>query len=59
MAIHFPSCQSVGVMMRSVHEVKEKWRNLTKKAMSEIMSQKISANKTRGGPPAALIDPED
>ncbi|XP_053397851.1 uncharacterized protein LOC123544671 [Mercenaria mercenaria] len=48
---------SVGNAKRSVAEVKEKWRNLTKKAKTETTMQKVSMQKTGGGPPAPLPDP--
>ncbi|XP_045198532.2 uncharacterized protein LOC123552850 [Mercenaria mercenaria] len=48
---------SVGNAKRSVAEVKEKWRNLTKKAKPETTMQKVSMQKTGGGPPAPLPDP--
>ena len=48
---------SVGVASRSVTDIKEKWRNLTKKAKAEVTLQKISMAKTGGGPPVPLLDP--
>ncbi|XP_053390024.1 uncharacterized protein LOC128552957 [Mercenaria mercenaria] len=48
---------SVGNAKRTVAEVKEKWRNLTKKAKTETTMQKVSMQKTGGGPPAPLPDP--
>ena len=42
---------SVGVANRSVTEIKEKWRNLTKKAKTEVTQLKRSMSQTGGGPP--------
>ena len=40
---------AVGVCDRSIEDVKETWRNLTKKAKAEFTSQRISMMKTGGG----------
>ena len=42
---------AVGVCDRSIEDVKEKWRNLTKKAKTEFTAQRVSMMKMGGGPP--------
>lgn len=45
------SVNSAGVCCRSVGEVREKWRNLQRKAKAEFTAERISVLKTGGGPP--------
>ena len=47
---------AVGVCDRSIEDVKEKWRNMTKKAKAEFTSQRISMMKTGGGSPPPMMD---
>ena len=42
---------AVGHCHRSIAEVKEKWRGMTKQAKAEVTAQRISSQKTGGGPP--------